>query len=366
MAPLSLLTRLAGSALLFTISVRAQAVTTYQCPGLNNATVNDQYSNPFVVQCQASTAISQYDVQTAANSWNDCFTQCQASTAGGTQTCTSFTYGGAANGAGSGNCYLKNAIPNGGTDSFTTSSGNVIDFVSAIRTPYYNSAGNTYVAFNPTPYGSCPGANGTVITDGSSYQYEVGCAYDLTGGTGGASPAAANSWNDCLASCDSAGATVCTAFVYLGEANGVGAGTCYQKGGSGISFVNPTNPNPNNLVAAIRYPPAASFPAPPVVTTSTTTSAPPPAATTDVCVDQAVDTDANGVQYQLHCSSDTQGSTGVFAQQAFSGGDYTQCETYCDANSCGTWIWTPGGSAGGECYLKNGVQNLVAGPSGQV
>ncbi|KAK0865557.1 hypothetical protein LTR87_015378 [Friedmanniomyces endolithicus] len=311
MAPLSLLTRLAGSALLFTISVRAQAVTTYQCPGLNNATVNDKYSNPFVVQCQASTAISQYDVQTAANSWNDCFTQCQASTAGGTQTCTSFTYGGAANGAGSGNCYLKNAIPNGGTDSFTTSSGNVIDFVSAIRTPYYNSAGNTYVAFNPTPYGSCPGANGTVITDGSSYQYEVGCAYDLTGGTGGASPAAANSWNDCLASCDSAGATVCTAFVYLGEANGVGAGTCYQKGGSGISFVNPTNPNPNNLVAAIRYPPAASFPAPPVVTTSTTTSAPPPAATTDVCVDQAVDTDANGVQYQLHCSSDTQGSTGV-------------------------------------------------------
>ncbi|KAK1821739.1 hypothetical protein LTR12_003788 [Friedmanniomyces endolithicus] len=177
MAPLSLLTRLAGSALLFTISVRAQAPPTYQCPGLNDATVNDQYGNPFVVQCQASTAVSQYDVQTAANTWDDCFTQCQASTAGGSNTCTSFTYGGAANGAGSGNCYLKNAIPNGGTDSFTTSSGNVIDFVSAIRTTYYNSAGNTYVAFNPTPYGSCPSANGTVITDGSSYQYEVGCAY---------------------------------------------------------------------------------------------------------------------------------------------------------------------------------------------
>ncbi|KAK1034832.1 hypothetical protein LTS16_015042, partial [Friedmanniomyces endolithicus] len=177
MAPLSLLTRLAGSALLFTISVRAQSPPTYQCPGLNDATVNDQYGNPFVVQCQASTAISQYVVQTAANTWDDCFTQCQASTATGPNNCTSFTYGGAANGAGNGQCYLKNAIPNGGTDHFTTSSGNVVDFVSAIRTPYYNSTANTYVAFNPTPYGSCPSANGTVITDGSSYQYEVGCAY---------------------------------------------------------------------------------------------------------------------------------------------------------------------------------------------
>ncbi|KAK0337774.1 hypothetical protein LTR91_006951 [Friedmanniomyces endolithicus] len=66
-------------------------------------------------------------------------------------------------------------------------------------------------------------------------------------------------------------------------------------------------------------------------------------------------TDVNGVAYRIVCGSDS--SSGSFATQSYGGGNYTQCETYCDSTAnCGAWTWAPGATVGGTCFLKPGQQ----------
>ncbi|KAK0771410.1 hypothetical protein LTR91_022004 [Friedmanniomyces endolithicus] len=66
-------------------------------------------------------------------------------------------------------------------------------------------------------------------------------------------------------------------------------------------------------------------------------------------------TDVNGVAYRIVCGSDS--SSGSFATQSYAGGNYTQCETYCDSTAnCGAWTWAPGATVGGTCFLKPGQQ----------
>ncbi|TKA62036.1 hypothetical protein B0A55_10884, partial [Friedmanniomyces simplex] len=317
----------------------------FACPANDNQTVTDSNGVSYQLSCGYDTDGGTY-VQFAVNTFDDCFSYCDNTATGqGAMVCSAFTYSGGADGVGSGQCFLKNA----NSVSFQTSYN--VDIVGAIRPEYM-----AVPVANPTPYGSCPGANGTIVTDGAGSQYEVGCGYDTNNGAFDVQSASV-SWNDCFALCDSD--TGCTAFTYSGGTNGVGAGQCFMKNFNGEAFV--TGSNPSLLVAAIRYPPAASYPAPVSSTsaasssaagassaagTTSTTSSPPPAATTDVCVNQTVVTDSNGISYQLYCDSDTSGN-GAFTTQGYPGGDFTQCETYCDANQCGAWVWSPYSGGGG-------------------
>ncbi|KAK5718207.1 Histone-lysine N-methyltransferase set-6 [Elasticomyces elasticus] len=497
-----------SSVISLTATSSAAPTPTYVCPADSGRIVTDQYANQFVMQCQADTTLGNYAVRTVTGSWNDCFAACQTQT---DQTCTGFTYTGGANGVGSGSCFLKNAVANGGTQSFARPPNNPANYVAAIMSRYYNAAGDTLTATssttsssrtlsvsttssvsvsatptvspnqfacpannnqtvtdasgivyqlscgndttggtysqfsantfddcfglcdntptsqgaltctaftydggvngvgpgqcylkngaaisfsstyrntlvgairpaymiapvtNPTPIASCPSANGSIITDSSGVQYQIGCGFDTNNPNFQVSSARI-SWNDCFALCDNATTTdhagQCTAFNYVGGANGVGEGTCFLKNYAGERFI--IADNPPITVAAIRYPPGGTFPGAPISSSSssistaadgsTSTSVAPPAATTNVCVNQAVVSDGNGTSYQLSCSSDTSGSGGgAYLTGSFPGGDFAQCEPYCTANACGAWIWAPYPISGGACYLKHLPQTPIAG-----
>ena len=102
-----------------------------------------------------------------------------------------------------------------------------------------SSSSSIMAAPTATPSYACPGVNGQTVTDQSGTQFVIGCGSDTTSGTY-AQQAAANSWNDCFAACESAsttqGAGRCSAFTYLGGANGVGSGTCFLKASTAESF----------------------------------------------------------------------------------------------------------------------------------
>jgi len=115
---------------------------TYACPAISGQTVSDQYGNQFEVQCGADTTAGNYAVDTATGSWNDCFSFCHSENVG--NTCTGFTYVGTANGAGPGQCYIKNgAASQAGTQSFVPANGDASAFVGAIMVRYHNAAGDT-------------------------------------------------------------------------------------------------------------------------------------------------------------------------------------------------------------------------------
>lgn len=155
----------------------------------------------------------------AASSFNDCFQTCSTRA-----TCAGFTYSGATNGAGAGNCYGKRLTS--GTNSSFTYSGNTA-LVAAIKLSNYPPI--------PPQY-TCPGAqNRTVVTDpNTQVQYVLWCNYDTIGDAPW-SIQVTDSFNDCFYQCsisaNSASGT-CTGFTYqpstTGDTYGVGAGTCYM------------------------------------------------------------------------------------------------------------------------------------------
>ncbi|KAK3639806.1 hypothetical protein LTR22_017314 [Elasticomyces elasticus] len=332
----------------------------FACPANNNQAVTDASGVVYQLSCGNDTTGGTY-TQFSANTFDDCFGLCDNTpTAQGALTCTAFTYDGGVNGVGPGQCYLKN----GAAISFSSTYRNTL--VGAIRPAYMIAP-----ATNPTPIASCPSANGSIITDSLGVQYQIGCGFDTNNPNFQVS-AARISWNDCFALCDNATTTdhagQCTAFNYVGGANGIGEGTCFLKNYAGERFI--IADNPPITVAAIRYPPGGTFPGAPISSSSvsaaaggsSSTSVAPPAATTNVCVNQAVVSDGNGTSYQLSCSSDTSGSGGgAYLTGSFPGDDFAQCEPYCTANACGAWIWAPYPISGGACYLKHLPQTPIAG-----
>ncbi|KAK4556524.1 hypothetical protein LTR86_006669 [Recurvomyces mirabilis] len=118
---------------------------TYTCPGLNKASVTDQYGEQYVVQCGADTTGGNFDAARTTTSWNDCFASCYNRTQAG-NPCYSWTWASGAltntYGVGSGSCYFKNFQ----TASFTTvaSGNNAANYVGAIMAAHYDPNGDTY------------------------------------------------------------------------------------------------------------------------------------------------------------------------------------------------------------------------------
>jgi hypothetical protein len=86
----------------------------------------------YILNCNSTTSGIAYSSKQVANSFNDCFRECdQSSVSGGANYCTAFTYEGADNGAGSGTCYLYNGVSQG----FVPATGKKA--ISAIRAVNY-------------------------------------------------------------------------------------------------------------------------------------------------------------------------------------------------------------------------------------
>lgn len=86
---------------------------------------------------------------------------------------------------------------------------------------------------------ACPGSNGQTYTDGTGTQYTIGCGADTTNGNYEVYQVTdTGSINDCIALCSANYHTAgtCTAFSWVGDTTGNGAGTCYFKSFASESF----------------------------------------------------------------------------------------------------------------------------------
>ncbi|KAI6912250.1 hypothetical protein KC318_g2113 [Hortaea werneckii] len=96
----------------------------------------------------------------------------------------------------------------------------------------------------------CPADDGQLVSENGP-TYVVGCEKGVSGVPYSADQAS-NSFNDCFTECDESsttqGAQYCTAFLYLGAANGDGMGTCYLYNDVGAAFFGGNS----SAVAAIR------------------------------------------------------------------------------------------------------------------
>ncbi|KAI7285431.1 hypothetical protein KC345_g1714 [Hortaea werneckii] len=97
---------------------------------------------------------------------------------------------------------------------------------------------------------ACPENDGQLVSENGP-TYVVGCGKGVSGVPYSADQAS-NSFDDCFTECDESstnqGAQYCTAFLYLGAANGDGVGTCYLYNDVRAAFVRGNS----SAVAAIR------------------------------------------------------------------------------------------------------------------
>ncbi|KAF2172571.1 hypothetical protein M409DRAFT_50245 [Zasmidium cellare ATCC 36951] len=209
----------------------------------------------------------------------------------------------------------------------------------------------------------CPRDHRTVVTDANGEQYMIGCGDD-TYPASNRNFQAANSFNDCFATC-SASPTTCGAFTYVGGRNGVGGGVCYLKpaqypsywqGNTDTAFVGAIN---------MRYYRGA---------TGTTSAVVPQDSVSCPAQNGKVIRDLSGVEYVVGCAQDT--TDGSFASQQVNGG-FDDCFNYCSNNVLGTCYYftfvgtinayeallrgTTDGTGAGTCYLKNKSRGSFAG-----
>jgi hypothetical protein len=108
-----------------------QTPIAYMCPA-NDGRVVMENGLSYVLNCNSTTSGIAYSSKQVANSFNDCFKECdQSSVSGGANYCSAFTYEGADNGVGSGTCYLYNGVSQG----FVPATGKKA--ISAIRAVNY-------------------------------------------------------------------------------------------------------------------------------------------------------------------------------------------------------------------------------------
>lgn len=116
------------------------------------------------------------------------------------------------------------------------------------------------------PTYACPTNDGQQVVDGFGNSYLLKCSGDTSGGSQYSSGTNVYSFNDCFYMCstNTGLANPCTAFTYVGGANGQGGGTCYLKTQTTNMVFN--SAADTNHVAGIRAQYYAAF------TTTTTTA----------------------------------------------------------------------------------------------
>jgi hypothetical protein len=237
--------------------------------------------------------------------------------------------------------------------TYQLTSGSSVSLISQAppgSTPTASAGSAATVAAIPST-DACPATNGQTLTDSNGANYTIHCNSDST--TGSYSNAqATKSYLDCMLACDAASSTGCVGFTYLGAAYGTGSGTCYLKSGNMGSYViGGNNLISGNLVGVSVIPSFIS-----VSSNATGTSAASVATGYCPSVDGQVITDPNGLNYTVHCASDS--STGSYSSTSATK-SYMDCMTACgSASATGclgfTYVGGANGLGGGTCYLKSG------------
>ncbi|KAK5735337.1 hypothetical protein LTR17_008189 [Elasticomyces elasticus] len=134
---------------------RTETAVAYACPA-NDRQIISQNGLSYVLSCGGALAYGgPYAAATAANSFNDCFRQCdQSSILQGALYCTGFTYMGAANGAGPGSCYLHDQVAQG----FVAGNSSTVGAIRLVN--YMQGASHTI----PLSVGASVGASASVPT----------------------------------------------------------------------------------------------------------------------------------------------------------------------------------------------------------
>ncbi|KAJ9121863.1 hypothetical protein QFC22_002486 [Naganishia vaughanmartiniae] len=334
----------------------AAIASTSACPATNGQTLTDSNGANYTIHCNSDSSTGSYSNAQATKSYLDCMLACDAASSTG---CIGFTYLGAANGTGSGTCYLKS----GNMGSYVAGGNNLISgsligaSANSFATNISSTASSTSTSAPSITTGYCPSTDGQVLTDANGFNYTVHCASDSSTGSY-SSVSATSSYMDCMTACDSASATGCLGFTYVGGAGGKGGGQCYLKQGSIGTFT----PSGSNLISAVLVESgsSASSSTSDTVTASSTVSptSPSPSVLPNYCpsADGQIITDANGFNYTVRCSSDS--STGSYTSVGATK-SYMDCMTACDsASSTGclgfTYVGGANGLGGGQCYLKSG------------
>lgn len=98
------------SALVPTSQLPTQTPVSFSCPE-NNGQVIIQNGLSYVLNCNGAATGNVYAAEVVANSFNDCFAECdQSSVTSGAKFCTGWYFLGPANGVGPGTCYLQNSV----------------------------------------------------------------------------------------------------------------------------------------------------------------------------------------------------------------------------------------------------------------
>lgn len=380
------------------VSVASAVPTPAICPGYNNSVWTDYNNQQYTIGCGSDYNGGSGDLSVyGATSFENCLEQCDTLNScvgaafvggNGAGTCYpkafkgAFMYNGASNGAAriagavslpasasaatstsvSASSARQTSAPARFSASTTSTSSSITPASSAIAT-----SASTSVApvSTPTVYPfSCPADNGTFITDPQGVQYMIGCGYD-TEDTEYTTESAGVGFNDCFYACDesvtNSGVGYCSAWTYSGQTNGLGAGTCYLKNGANEAFKGPFYAA---QVAAIRlYPPGVSpTPIPSsssstIVSTAASSSSSTSSAPSCPSANNTVITDPSGIQYTIHCGSDS--TVGASSTSGVTG-DFNQCFSICDkATGCVAFTFYPYVDANGVpkgtgiCYLKN-------------
>lgn len=218
----------------------------------------------------------------------------------------------------------------------------------------------------------------TAVTFTNTYIEYCGSDTSGSGGDLRADTYDSGDFSQCAQACD--GLTGCGAWVFAATPGTNIGGMCYLKGVPQSPTTSHGNFIAGILLSGSTTTSTSSFAA----ATSTSSSA---AATSTSgsgnggngirqsspsCQDNTLVTDANDIDYTLHCGYDT--TNGGFASANFQSGGYLACENFCDHTpGCGAWVWTGGDSDGGDCYAKqlaaplaaSGNPDLVAGIGNQ-
>jgi hypothetical protein len=251
------------------------------CPTDNLKNITDNYGVSYQVRCQCDIAPvggGGSAAGTATGTFNDCFLICDTTLLNNGGQCTGFTYVGAANGAGSGTCYLKggvtytNSTPadnnilagirlaDAGAASLSTvatsSSSSSSALVTTTTTTSLTTTTTTTTSSSAAAstalsnYG-CPANDGQIVTDGG-IQYQLKCGFQAQPVSGAGTyqtTTGQSSLNVCLRLCTTNSVEdknnpgtfpICAGFTFVVTNTGDGSGNCAYRSQTPLQFGSPS------------------------------------------------------------------------------------------------------------------------------
>ncbi|CAD0112545.1 unnamed protein product [Aureobasidium uvarum] len=221
------------------------------CPDAETQTfVTSQGGSLFFMRCSSDTNIGSYSNSKASASWKDCMNSCETDA-----RCVAFTYVGpqGSSGSGQGVCWYKDT-----KGSATVAGRNYIAGFLAIKAVNSRSSGSSVSSIatgnlavsssSATTSSSTPStstASTSWATNSAGNNYTIYRGSDTNYGAYSNLPAS-NSFMDCTTACDKD--SKCTAWTYVGGANGLGNGVCWLK----YQLGQPVPSNSNNVISGSR------------------------------------------------------------------------------------------------------------------